>query len=327
MAARGHRVELCVEGSAPAAEILNYYGLPVVPGLRLHVLPRGTWGSIRYRAAFAAWVAASRGRGVALARRKRHAAWATTWFRGAFRLVMEVHEVDSVQAVERGEDPAPWRALEARVLQNAVGVVANAEGTLELLREAHPQLPAAMVAHNAARPAGLRPSGGATGGGIGVVGSVRPNKDPATVGAAARLITVPITWVGADGPLDPAVRIEPAVAPRDVPARLAQFRTLLLPLSPGLFGERLTSPLKLWDALSAGVPLVAADTDGIRRAAEGAYVPYRPGDAAHLADALERADRDDTLRARVVAAARARARTWDQRAAEIETFVAERCRA
>lgn len=318
MAARGHRVELCVEGDRPAAEILAYYGLPMVPELRLHVLPRGTWGSLRYRGLFAAWVARSGGRGIALARRKRHAAWAARWFSGRFRLILEVHEVDSEQARDRGDDPRRWRALEADLLARASGVVANAEGTLDLLRSVHSMVPPAIVAHNGARP--WTPTG-EEGHGIGIVGSVRPYKDPHTVAAAARLLDRPITWVGADQPLEAPVRAEPPVPYRDVPARLARFRTLLLPLSPGLFGERLTSPLKLWDALQSGVPLVAADTEAVRLAAGGAYVPYRPGDPADLARALAAAERDEALRERVLAVARARARTWAGRAEEIEAFV------
>lgn len=315
LAARGHAVELCVEGRKdPLADL----GLDPVPTLALRRLPRGTAGSVAYRAAFAAWAVRTRGEGIALARRKKHAAWALRWLPGAFRLVLEVHEVDSVQAADQGLDPRPWRALEERVLRGAWGVVANAEGTLARLREAHGALPPAVVVHNAARP-GVPPS--PRGEGIGVVGSVRLYKDPDTVAAVAR--ELPITWVGADGPVG-AARTEAAVPYRLVPWRLARFRTLLLPLSPGRFGQELTSPLKLWDALASGVPLVAADTAAVRAAAAGAYVPYRPGDPGSLREALVRADRDEALRAEVVAVARRRARTWADRAAEIEAFVDQR---
>ena len=313
MAARGHRVELCVEGQGTVAEVLAAYGLEPVPTLRLAVLPvRRTLASALYRARFAAWVARTGGRGIALARRKRHADRALRWFGGRFRLLLEVHEVDS--AVDR----EPWYALEQRVLRGAWGVVANAPGTLALLREVHPVLPPSIVLHNGARPA---PPPDPEGEGIGIVGSVRPYKDPETVARAAERTRERITWVGGHGaPTGGRLRIEAAVPYREVPGRIARFRTLLLPLSPGLFGERLTSPLKLWDALQSGVPLVAADTGAVRAAAEGAYVPYVPGDAGSLADALDRASSDEDLRRTVVARARARARTWGGRAAELEAF-------
>jgi glycosyltransferase involved in cell wall biosynthesis len=317
MAARGHRVVLCVESARSRGAILEHYGLEPLPTLRLHPLPGGTLGSAAYRAAFARWVARTDGRGIALARRKKHAAEALRWFGGRFRLLVEAHEVDSLQAAERGEDPAPWRALEAEVLRGAWGLVANCEGTLELLRQAHPSLPPAIVAHNAARP-GAPPAEHPRG--IGVVGSTRAYKDVDTVVRAAAQVDEPVTWIGADAPVV-RLRSEPPISPRDVPARLVGFRALVVPLSPGLFGERLTSPLKLWDALAAGVPIVAADTPAIRAAAEGAFVPYRPGDPESLADALRRVLTDRELRQTVLIAARQRARTWDQRAAEIEAFV------
>ena len=314
MAARGHRVELCVEGEGSPDEILAAYGLAPVPTLRLVVLPgRRTVASALYRARFAAWAAQTGGRGVALARRKHHAEWALRWLGARFRLVLEVHEVDSAVDRER------WFALEQRVLRSAWGVVANAPGTLALLRETHPVLPPAIVLHNGARPGVPAETPGA---GIGIVGSVRPYKDPETVARAAERTAQIVTWVGGEGaPRGGRLQVEAAVPYRAVPERLARFRTLLLPLSPGLFGEQLTSPLKLWDALQSGIPLVAADTPAVRACAEGAYVPYVPGDAGSLVDALDRTCTDEALRARVVARARVLARTWDGRAAELEAFV------
>jgi glycosyltransferase involved in cell wall biosynthesis len=325
LAARGHQVELWTEGVGRPAEVLATYGLEPVPGLRLRVVRFGrTAASIAYRCGFAAWVARTRGRGVAVARRKRHADWALSTFGRRFRLVLEVHEVDSRQAEERGEDPAPHFALERRVLAGSAGVIANAEGTLALLREVHREVPPAIVAHNAARPA-MPPSPSASG--IGVVGSVRPYKDPETVARAAALGAPTLRWVGAgDAPhlvAAGAGRLvtSPGVPYRDVPAVLSGFRVLLVPLSPGTFGERLTSPLKLWDALQSGVPVVAADTPAVRSAAGDAVALYRPGDAHSLRDTLARVHDDEALRAELVARARVRARTWGQRAAEVEAFL------
>jgi glycosyltransferase involved in cell wall biosynthesis len=318
MAARGHKVELWVEGNAAKSDILAYYGLEPVPTFTLGVLPQArTPASLGYRAAFLAWALRTRGEGIALARRKKHADWALRWLGQRFRLLLEVHEVDS----RMGDDPdeaRAWHALEARVLRGSWGVIANAPGTLVLLQQAHPVLPPAAVVQNAARPGLPGRSGGE---GIGIAGSVRPYKDPQTVARAAASLPWPVTWVGADRPVEPPVRTEPALPPREVPARLQRFRTLLLPLSPGLFGERLTSPLKLWDALQSGVPLVAADTAALAAAASGAYVPYTPGDPASLAAALRRACEDEALRAQVTQRARERARTWAGRAAEVEAFV------
>lgn len=304
-------MELWAEGHGTAADALAYYGLEEIETLHLKMLPIAkTPASIAYRLAFAAWVRRSHGQGIALARNIRHAEQAVRWLSGRFHLVFEAHEVA----------PPHEHAREAFVLRASRGLVANAPGTLDVLRESHPVLPPSLVIHNAARPASGAPVM-QDAFGVGVVGSVRPYKDPETVVRAASLVDIPITWVGADGPLGFPVRSEPAIASRDVPDRLRRFRTLLLPLSPGRFGEQLTSPLKLWDALASGVPLVAADTSAIARAAPHASIPYRPGDASSLADALVRADRDEVLRASVVRAAVSLSRTWAQRACEVEGFV------
>ncbi len=327
MAQRGHRVELCVQGRARSDEVLRAFGLSPLPTLRLRVLPvANTPASTAYRARFAAWVLRTGGRGVALARSKRHAAWALRWFGSRFRLLLEAHEVDSVQRADAGEDPAPLHELERRVLARSWGVVANCEGTLRLLQRTHPRCPPAVVAHNGARP-GVGSAG--QGEHVGCVGSVRPYKDPRTVARAAASCRERVVWIGPDASdleaLQPLaggrLRWEAPVPPARVPARLAEFRALLLPLSPGRFGAELTSPLKLWDALQSGVPLVAADTAAIRDAAGGAYVPYTPGDVASLVRALDAACHDTALRRRVLKHARRRARTWEQRAAEVEAFV------
>ncbi|HHO51906.1 MAG TPA: glycosyltransferase, partial [Deltaproteobacteria bacterium] len=198
-------------------------------------------------------------------------------------------------------------------------------GTLEELRRIHPVLPPAVVIHNGA-VGGIEPE--PPGRGIGCVGSIRPYKDPRTVARAARRTLEPVIWIGPGAREIEALQElaggrlgwEPPLASGRIPQRLARFRALLLPLSAGLFGERLTSPLKLWDALASGIPLVAADTPAVREAAGAGFVPYPPGDADALVAALDAACRDEALRTRVLDAAGGRVRRWSDRAAEIETF-------
>lgn len=326
LARRGHRVVLCVQGTASPRSVLEAYGLAPLPTLELIVLPSSnSLASALYRARFLAWSLRTAGQGIALARSKRHADWALRWCPGRFSLLIEAHEVDSELAARAGRDRAPAWDLERRVLAGARGVIANCGGTLAQLRCAHPVLPPAVVIHNAA---GEAPPAVGQGQGIGCVGSIRPYKDPQTVARAAGRTREPVVWIGPaaqevqalQGLAEGRIVWEPPLAHRQVPQRLSRFRALLLPLSPGLFGEQLTSPLKLWDALASGVPLVAADTPAIREAAGRAFVPYRPADADDLVAALERACSDEALRRSVLAAARLRVRRWSDRAAEIEAF-------
>lgn len=328
MAARGHRVTLAVRpppGPRPtAADVLACYGLEPLPTLHLAVLPAGgTAASLAHRALWLGWLARTRGRGVAVARSKRYAVQAA---RLGGRVVLEVHEVDSLQAAERGEDPGPVRALEQRALAAALGVVANAPGTLRRLREAHPALPPAVALHNATHPSRAR-SMAPDAEGVGYAGSYRREKDLETLARAAAGLGLPVHLVGAEGAevLQPLASgrlvLEPPLRHVDVPDRLARFRVLVLPLGRGLFGEALTSPLKLWDYLAVDVPVVAADTPAVREATPSGVHLYRPGDPDDLARALREAYVDGPLREAL--RRRPPPRTWAHRAAELERFLDE----
>jgi glycosyltransferase involved in cell wall biosynthesis len=240
------------------------------------------------------------------------------------KVILEAHEVDSLQAAERGEASAPARRLERAVLAGALGLVANAEGTLALLREVHGPLPPAVVIHNAAQPNRAKRERRA---GIGYVGSTLPTKDLHTLARAASLGEHTVTVVGPRGSSDAELRrisadrmvFRPPVPSRDVPALLSGFAALALPLGRGLFGQHLTSPLKLWDYLASGVPVVAADTPSIRAAAPSGWLGYRPGDANHLAAQLHRVLTEPGLADRLVE--RAPHRDWGQRAAELDRLI------
>ncbi|MEO0662375.1 MAG: glycosyltransferase family 4 protein [Planctomycetota bacterium] len=91
-----------------------------------------------------------------------------------------------------------------------------------------------------------------------------------------------------------------------------------------------TSPLKLFEAFGAGVPVVASDLPSLREAAgDGAALFVEPEDAGALAAGLRRVLDDAALRDSLATAGRARAAgaTWDARAARILDFLrAERAR-
>jgi len=333
-AARGHRVTLAVQAprdqQVTPEEVLSFYGLEPIAGLNLHVLSwRKTVAAVAFRGLFGRWLLQSRGRGIAIARSKRYALEAVRRAGGRFRLVLEAHEVDSAQMRERGGDgEATWR-LEREVLAAAEAVICNAPGTLDLLRQVHPELPPAIALHNATLASRVRTPAG-PGEGIGYVGSLRATKGVDALARAARAIQRPVTVIGPDRDpelerlADGWLRFEGPIPHHQVPDRLATFRTLALPLGRGLFGEQLSSPLKLWDYLASGVPIVAADTGSVREAAGDAFEPYTPGDASDLAEALTRVDGDEALRARLVGAARLR--TWADRAAELDAFLSEHLR-
>ncbi|MDP2309504.1 MAG: glycosyltransferase [Pseudomonadota bacterium] len=235
-------------------------------------------------------------------------------------VVIEAHEVDSALAHERGEDPAPHHRLEASVYARSVGVVANCGGTLALLAATHALPERRAVIHNGTRADRAVVFAGAPGAPpvVGYTGSPRAYKGLATV-----LASLPLWPGGAQleliggaphgAALPPNARAFPSVPYGALPARLARYDALLLPLDDNLFGRALTSPLKLWDYLATGIPIVAADLPTTREIGGDALHYYPPGDAAGLAAAV----------ARALAAPRPapKLRTWDDRAAEIEAFL------
>lgn len=313
LAARGHTVTLLADRAGPGGpdEALAAFGLGRPPGFDLRIAPTaypplaGLW----FRAQVLAW------RGdVVYARAKRYVGLVP---RGV-PVVIEAHEVDSALLEERGEDATAMRGLEAEVYARAAGVVANCEGTLALLEATHALPPLRRVIHNATRAdrAVVRaPSPTPT---VGYTGSPREYKGLATVFASLPSwpAGVALEMVGGAPPDVPAgVSVVPPVPYGELPARLARYRALLLPLEDNLFGRALTSPLKLWDYLATGIPIVAADLPTVRAIAGDAPHYWRPGDPASLAVAV--------ARALAAGSSPVRLRTWEERAAEVEALLRE----
>jgi glycosyltransferase involved in cell wall biosynthesis len=159
-------------------------------------------------------------------------------------------------------------------------------------------------------------------------GSLGPLKGTGhLLAAAARLPAVRFALIGAagGGPSCPAlappnVRFVGPVAPSAVAPLLAAADCLVLPHARAS-AERYLSPLKIFEYLAAGRPIVATDlpaTQGILCDGENALV-VPPDDPERLAAAIARATTDRALAARLGAAAAASARrhTWEQRAARI----------
>ena len=119
--------------------------------------------------------------------------------------------------------------------------------------------------------------------------------------------------------LDGRVRFHGALAPEDVPKALREFDIAVAPYPAG---ENYFSPLKVYEYLAAGLPVVASSVGSIPGvlAGTGAAILTDPADPADLARALQRLIDDGELRARMGARARAEALTshsWMRRCQQI----------
>jgi glycosyltransferase involved in cell wall biosynthesis len=333
LARRGHRVGLFAmvrdghERSVPAA--LAPYGLEPHPGLELRLLPWQHPGltGLDFRLRVLALLYRARPEPtVVYARTKRHAAQVAPLRRAlGFRLVFESHEAESAQAAERGEPHLAIARLEHRVLGGCDALVTNCEGTMRQLEALHgPVMPGLRrVVHNGTDPARQRSPIPHEGVVAGYLGSLRAYKNIHTLLEAAELLPDGFQLQvvgGAEGQDElararamagPRTQLRPAVPYAVVPELLAGLDVLVLSLSDDLYGRELASPLKLWDYLATGRPVVAPDLPSVHRVTDRAVL-YTPGDSASLARAIERA-----------AAAGAQPpllRSWDDRAAELEAL-------
>ncbi len=80
----------------------------------------------------------------------------------------------------------------------------------------------------------------------------------------------------------------PAVAPDDIPSWTAAADVAAMPIQPTTLNHRLTTPTRLFDALGAGVPIVASDLAGMAAIVRstGSGVLCDPTDPAAIARAL-----------------------------------------
>ena len=129
------------------------------------------------------------------------------------------------------------------------------------------------------------------------------------------------TLVGQLGLRD-RVRITGLVPFRDVRAHLRTASILVLPNSASAISERYTSPLKLFEYLALGRPIVASNLRSIREVLtdERTALLVPPDNPGALASALDRLDSDRELAASLGRAARALASeyTWEKRARRLE---------
>ena len=118
------------------------------------------------------------------------------------------------------------------------------------------------------------------------------------------------------------VHVVPGVPPEELLRWVASADVAAMPIEGNTLNHRLTTPNKLFEAMSAGVPVVASDLPGMAAIIRGtgAGVLCDPDDPADIARALRSileapTSERETYRARALAAARSRY-NWERQAEE-----------
>jgi len=218
--------------------------------------------------------------------------------------------------------PTPWRARRERRVEATLGagaafVLTVGEGVANALRARYGWPDVRVVRNTFPRvptPAQCpgRPKAAV------YAGRLAPFRELEVIAAASRSTDLPITMIGpADAQFlarfDPGLAgVEPSRQVDQVDAVLAEAGLALVTHSDRWVNHRLAMPNKLFHAVRAGVPVVATDVGELARIVREHDLGelYRPGDAAELVRAIERAvARYPELQAHVLAAAESL--SWD----------------
>jgi glycosyltransferase involved in cell wall biosynthesis len=129
----------------------------------------------------------------------------------------------------------------------------------------------------------------------------------------------------ADPGLGGRVHIHPAVPPTELLDWVASADVVAMPIQPSTLNHRLTTPNKLFEAMAAGVPVVASDLPGMAEIVResGAGVLVDPTSPAAIATALREVLASEDERAAMGARALAAAHqtyNWEH---ELEVLLAE----
>lgn len=345
-------------------EVLDYYGLTEHPNLTLRQPPQWTKRSRRWKGKLIPpWEWWRFGR--LAARRpvfylrngqdtyeytQHVAAMRQKW---NARVVMEMHRVRTMELEEYSRPDAPphllselndrlrWQASqEVAALRAADGVTAICATLAQAVRESCPGLGEIGVVHSAANVAETPDTPLSQRKGIVYAGQLYGWKGVFTlVDAMAHLPGETLTMVGGKDEADivavrerarqlgieDRIRLVGYVAHHEVAKYLAHARCAVIPLGTDIIARCFTSPMKAFEYMASGTPIVAADLPTVReilRHEESALLAP-PEDAAALAQQIKRMMSDDALAERL----RQQARhdlgqyTWDQRARRILSFI------
>ncbi len=360
LAARAEQVWL-VGGRGSPSDASAYYGIPQPSNLVLVRLPRlrrergwlrPAWTSVFHFLALGAVRRLVRDEDiqVVLVRNLKLARFLLRSHgrRGLPPVVFESHQVfaDTLQeeAARRGRDVSAklrrLASLEAEVYRQAAGLIVLTHQLAATLRERFATQGRIHVVPDGVDLRGPLPvAEGAADGPVTYLGNFHPWKGvEILIRSVGYTPGVQFTLIGGEsgarariaalvrdlGVTD-RVRLVGPVPPRERWRYLAEASVCVLPLTRSVFGTSFTSPLKLFEYMAAGRPIVASDLPALRevlRDGENALL-VAPEDPLALAAAIRRLRADRSLAERLAsrAAEEVRAYSWEQRGKVILEFL------
>ena len=308
LAQRGHEVTIFAN-----PDPTKPWNPPSIPSLHIEFSPFNQpglsslwfqWKCIRWLQGPSGWI---------IARDKRRLLRLTKFIPGRHRIALESHEVDSLH-----NPHLDWRSIEADLLRRITVLICNCGGTQQLWQQEHHPLPPTFVVHNAtslSSPAScsITPI-------IRSFGSHHDYKAADWLAGAVPTLPFDIEVFGSWNSTVPP----PANLTINAPVSAQQFATmihssqaLLLCLGDNIFGQYLSSPLKLWDYLASDRPIIAPSLASVQEIINKMQATginyYQPNDTEDFLHACQSAFHAP---ARVPSI-----RTWEDRALEVERIL------
>lgn len=239
-------------------------------------------------------------------------------------LVYDSHELWSGRV--RMHRPTPvqgWREgrEEARLGASAVAVITVGDGVADALRRRYGWTHLHVIRNSFPTAAGSPPAAP-----VGAVyaGRLAPHRELETIARASRELPIPVTLIG---PADEtwlasydagAAAIQAPVTVDAVTGLLQQAGIALVTISDASANQRLAMPNKIFQAVAAGVPVVATDVGELAHLVRQHHLGtlYRIGDANDVVRAVRELISDYELWCRRVAKAQ-ETLSWDADAARL----------
>ncbi|NOZ20036.1 MAG: glycosyltransferase family 4 protein [Planctomycetes bacterium] len=348
-----------MDGRSDAA-CLAYYGLEPHPNLILHRLPvlnlhgcEWMWNrSFQFLAVWYILLLGMRRAVAAIFLRETGLARLLIKLRPLLRaeILFEMHTLEHLvkrSYQELMSDAGPLhnreeeaiRAKERFICRNADGIVCISESLRRMVEQELGAPRRCAVIHDAARGTADANVGGDRSGVV-YVGQLYPWKGVDVLIRAMKDVDGKLTVVGGLPYEGDRIRLERLagelgvggkvtfagfVPPSEVAGYLTRARVAVLPLPDNVMSRHFTSPLKLFEYMSHGAPIVASDLPTIREVlADGQNaILVRPEAPDALAEGINRLLRNGPLAERLARAAQREAAkyTWEARARKIVEFL------